>query len=297
MTEKEDESNKYFHRNLWFSNPTFGYVIFGPILPAQDNTIAQTIVGGLQLSLGVNMFTGKAMNNPRLRYGRWLYRFAGAGLIFLTLAEIQRQMWYKWDPWILEAKRERIEAQKRGEKTSWWFGPKNYRTMSFDRYVNSLTNAYSRVINVTDLVNQSLNDNSLEREMITKDYVNRQILNKAIRIDVLKQLPSEVDGQKDKDPHKLDELRQISEQLDFDDIWEELDPWEELWNNINYTYRLIPPFKVYSQEEDEEEDEISSGHETELVLKQQKSDPNKKNSGNVVRIEFEDINDEEDKNK
>lgn len=127
-------------------NPSLGLKLFGPLVPAADNTGALYFLTALQITIGcVGFSRARQLRKSRLlslgipnTFQRKLTKYScvlgGSYLIFQSGLEITRFI-VPYDPWLEEAKYYRKVATKNGDVPSWWFGATGYyKPMSFKEW-------------------------------------------------------------------------------------------------------------------------------------------------------------------
>lgn len=239
-------------------------------------TTTQLLLGLLLMTRRTPRF-GESVFRARLStVARYL---GGSAAVFLSGLEYSR-LALPYDPWAEEAKRWRKWAVKTGQKPSWWFGgiwhyqPMNMSEwqkktrqwiLNTSQYLRSTEEPVSEVSNDNNMLtgisigplatlrqgeSQTYEDiyqnlhriNSRKMETALKeDLMNVTELNKAERIDLI------LEG---KGPVHLNEEygkpnitlgnHDIKDEDDFEMMWANFEPWDELGQETDFDVRLIP---------------------------------------------------------
>ncbi|ODV97255.1 hypothetical protein PACTADRAFT_1826 [Pachysolen tannophilus NRRL Y-2460] len=232
---KGNESNDKDKTPIFYARPTVGLGFWGPLVPAPDNKTAILILSGVQFGLGLLMFKFARINwNTKNRY--WTVRFRkyfglASSIYFTGFSVLELLSHYNYNPYAEECRKARILAEAKGEQVSWWFGPKDYKPMDRKQFVNKLDQFIEKAetakqLTISEIVLAVAFQNSLKAE-IQKIQLNN-------KIDTLADKP---------------ELQLASTDLDTDEdlqfAWDNLfNPWEELWHEVDYSFRFIPRWKM-----------------------------------------------------
>lgn len=151
-------------------NPSIGLKLWGPLVPASDNSPALYILTGLQIFLGVlgfhkarqlrssNLMRMGVPNIWQRKINKWACALGGAYLVFQSGLEITR-LSLPYDPWFEEARYYRKLAIKNGDSPSWWFGATGYYIpMSFNEWNQKVEKWISNQANAIEGEDQSKGD-------------------------------------------------------------------------------------------------------------------------------------------
>lgn len=185
---------------------------------------------------------------------------AGIGTIFGCGLEISR-LSLPYDPWHDEAKFYRRLATKNGDKPSAWFGAyKYYRPMTMTEWSDKLgdwiknaehnlehpapkSNILEKLHekgNYTEVYHRLVESNTTRRQELREHFLNNTTeLNKAERIDAILDGTSPYNNTNYLKPHIQLRHNSIQSDDDFDMVWMNFDPWEELKLETSYDIRLI----------------------------------------------------------
>lgn len=221
----------------------------------------------------------------RARLARVSRALAGLTLVFMLGLEYARLM-IPYDPWSDEAKEWRHWAVKRGLKPSWWFGATNYYSpMTMEEWknrtlvwINNTANAmeYDEE-NAEGVVDESLSKISVgpsamlkagtletfheiyatlrnANEKRTKELVEGTLkdvteLNKAERIDAMLE-GDDADVEYEKPSIELGSHTMDTDE-DFDMVWANFEPWDEIGQEMEFDVRLVPRWSEHDKEQDE----------------------------------------------
>lgn len=252
-------------------------------MPASDNKPALFLVSTFQLLLGLTLMTRRTPRIGELKFvGRasGIARFvAGSGLVLLSGLEYGRML-LSHDPWSVEAQKWRHWAVKSGYKPSWWFGAiRWYTPMPLDEWRTKLIIWVNNAANVaasmpegsnsdTQLLtnisigphatlkagesntyhdiytNLKLINSKRTKELLAGKLANVTELNKAERLDLL------LEGKGDM--HINEEYSKPNIQLgqhtiesdeDFEMVWANFEPWDEMGQETDFDIRLIPQWR------------------------------------------------------
>ena len=188
---------------------------------------------------------------------------AGVGTIFGCGLEISR-LCLPYDPWFDEAKHYRKLATKNGNKPSAWFGAYNYyRPMTMSVWSDklgdwikhaeqslesqpghtpksSILNKLHDKGNYTEVYHRLVESNTSRRQELQDNFLDKvNELNKAERIDSILDGTSPYINPNYLKPHIQLRHNSIQSDDDFDMVWLNFDPWEELKLETSYDLRLI----------------------------------------------------------
>lgn len=255
-------------------NPLVG-LMWGPFTPALDNRVALALATGIQLFLGVWLFSKARLiyRNLRLYHlsrAKSLFRcsvpaLAGTVLVFGLGLEIARMV-LPYDPWYDEAKHWRKVSTRHGHQPLWWFGAYDlYTPMAFPQWsemVNQWLKAkesegvqppvkspfnlkiiqgLNRNGHYTELYT-TIRDANEKRftELLTGELASVDELNKMERVDLILEGKLPFVNPNYTKPHI--QLGSFSIELDeeFEVAWHNFNPWDELKMETEFDIRLIP---------------------------------------------------------
>ncbi|CAI5756572.1 unnamed protein product [Candida verbasci] len=267
-------------------NPSVG-LFWGPLTPASDNKPAMYTMIGLQFLIGVKFFS-YARNNLRLNFinGRIFRKsiwkgisqiIIGSGLVFGSGLELTRVL-LPYDPWREEAKYYRKIAFKNGVQPSFWFGGLQFYTpMSTKTWIEK-TNTWLK--NMEKRGNPSKNselllklnskgkyneiyqklydtNNTRFQHLLTNELVNVNENNKGIRLDEILEGNSELVNPDYSKPNIQLGNHTMENDDEFEMVWVNFDPWDEIKLETDYDIRLIPRCNA-SEEENENEKKLET---------------------------------------
>ncbi|CUM63747.1 uncharacterized protein PRCAT00001331001 [Priceomyces carsonii] len=269
------------------SNPSIGLKLWGPLVPASDNTPALYLLTGIQIGIGLlgfhkarwlrrsNLLRLNIPNSASRKITKYACAVGGGYLVFLSGLEISR-LSLPYDPWYEEARYYRKLAIKNGDKPNWWFGAYNYyKPMNFQEWSNKVELWIKNASNIADYeaqedspdifskygsksspvleslakkgryteIYQSLHDTNVERleELLSSDLKNVNELNKGERIDQILEGTSNVKyNESYTKPHILLGTHKIDTDEEFEMVWLNFEPWDELKLETDYDIKFIP---------------------------------------------------------
>lgn len=239
-------------------------------------TTAQLLLGLLFMTRRTPKFGESRVKTKLVSISRYL---AGSTLVFLSGLEYSRLL-VPFDPWAEEAKKWRKWALKKGQSTSWWYGGiryytpmsmKEWRRKSVAWLANTAKTTESEEFpsissskdtgllsgisigpNVRLKAGASQTYDDLYQNLRRINYERREFLlegelsdvtelNKAKRVDLI------LEG---KGPVHLNEEytkpsitlgnHELKTENDFEVMWANFDPWDELGQETDFDVRLIP---------------------------------------------------------
>ncbi|KAI3403546.2 MGR1 [Candida oxycetoniae] len=258
-------------------NPSVG-LIWGPLMPASDNRPALCTMIGLQFFLGVGLFryARRQLSLPQRGRGTVLKSIlavaSGGSLIFGCGLEISRLI-LPYDPWYEEAKRYRELAIKNGETPSLWFGAYNYyRPMNvkswsdklgtwFENVEKEMNSGESQIEKPSGILHRldkkkfsevyaklRENNNTRFKELLS-ELQGVDELNKAERLDLILEGKSNYINSEFNKPGIQLGTHNMDSDEDFEMVWLNFEPWDELKLETDYDIRLIPRYASPEQEE------------------------------------------------
>lgn len=270
-----DKSNKDVTTNdsskkiIFYSRPSIGLKIWGPLVPASDCLPGLYALTGFQTLIGLSMFRHIRIiwhhNTMTAAFSKLMCGITGSYMIFNSGLEISRLI-LPYDPWFEEAKLAREKYFDRtGKKANYWFGPWDYKPMAFDAWSKKIDDWVEETERQLDLNKGKLDHSngisagstsfSAQSEQFHSVYMQIRELNKQRNGEVLKQL--EFPGFKefllqnnqgnnpefDRPELVLPEDNELKTNLDFLEVWLTNDPWESLARDTDYEIRFIPKFR------------------------------------------------------
>lgn len=272
-------------------NPSIGLKIWGPLVPASDNKMALFQLTGVQTLLGVwILYRGMQLRNRRLllvgrpvntetRIRKWLLVATGSTLVFQSGLEVSRII-LPYDPWVEELRFYRRQALKNGETVSWWFGAYKYYTpMGFDQWnakmqlwlqkaeagLVSLSPRHSHLaallLNNKNYaqVYQSLRESNLQnyKKTLAGDLGQVTELNKAERLDAIMEGKYRLAYNENYyKPHIQLGNYTMEDDDEFEMVWQNFDPWDELKMETDYDIRLLPRWRWQEDVEETPEEPV-----------------------------------------
>lgn len=263
-------------------NPSIG-LFWGPLVPALDNKPALYFMTALQFAAGALCFNrARSIVKSRMYQSRTstflralVPTLGGATLIFGSGLEVMR-LNMPMDPWADEAHVYRRLATAQGDNPSSWFGAyKYYRPMSLNDWTDkSKVFFMERNAEVNEESSEnpgilirmkshakygevyvSVRDKNEKRfgELLEKDLADVHETNRANRIDaVLDGTSKHVNPEYVKPPITLGN-HSIELDDEFDFVWLNFDPWEELRTDVDSEIRMVPtcPEKFIAEKPEE----------------------------------------------
>lgn len=264
-------------------NPSIGLRLLTPVVPASDNKPALAALSTFQLLCGLGLMgrrsvrLGEAVWRARLgAVARFLF---GGVLVLLSGLEYARLL-LPYDPWSEEARRWRQWAIKNGRRPSWWYGAIEYYTpMSMDQWraktatwIGNTANAMETAVQMpadSVLSSVAIGPNSTlkagqastyhdiythlrlintkrTRELLEGELADVTELTKAQRIDAVLEGRGRVNPDYSK-PHIVLGDHTMQSDDEFDMVWANFEPWEELGDETEFDVRIIPRWLYHSQ--------------------------------------------------
>lgn len=205
----------------------------------------------------------------------------GSGLVLLSGLEYARML-LPYDPWYDEAKRWRQWAVKNGYRPTWWYGAiGHYTPMLMEEWktktstwINNTANALEAppasdgdvLQNITigphsalkagesgtyhDIYSNLYNINAKRtRELLSGELAQVNELNKAARLDAV--LEGKVQLNEDYVKPNIQLGSHTMETDDeFDMIWANFEPWDEMGQETDFDIRLIPRWRCVDDVEE-----------------------------------------------
>lgn len=270
--------------SLFPQNPSIGLRLFTPIVPASDNKPALFLVSTFQLLLGLTLMARRVPKIGESRLvGRLsgITRFvAGSGLVLLSGLEYARMM-IPYDPWSVEAQKWRHWAVKSGYKPSWWYGAINWYTpMLMDEWKTKTTIWVNNAANALDSLPETANSDTAlltnisigphatlkagesntyydiysnlrlinekrAKELLLGKLAKVTELNKAERLDLLMEGKGDVHLNEDyAKPNIQLGLHTFESGEEFEMVWANFEPWDEMGQETDFDIRLIPQWRI-----------------------------------------------------
>jgi hypothetical protein len=190
----------------------------------------------------------------------------GSYLIFLSGLEFVR-LQLPYDPWQVDAAAARAKAEKRGEKVSWWFGPRGYRAVEYSTWKKRVDAQFEKGEEFHKLRQQRERRLDIARTGYTEirernREVSRAIIEQGLTGAFFKDMPVATENEKQKhavfeentpiDDKKLQRRKEWSGKGKNSDNgddnaekeepleWEDISPWDDLKEETDVQIRLIP---------------------------------------------------------
>lgn len=268
--------------SIFPQNPSIGLWLLTPVVPASDNKPALAALSTFQLLCGLGLMgrrlvrLGEAPWRSRLgTVARFLF---GAALVLLSGLEYARLL-LPYDPWGEEARRWRQWAVKSGRRPSWWYGAIEYYTpMSMDQWraktaawIGNTANAMETAVPLlaNDVLSSvAIGPNSTLKAGQSGTYLDiythlRQIntkrtrtllegeladvseLTKARRVDAVLEGHGRANPDYTK-PNILLGLHSLESDDEFEMVWANFEPWDEMGEETQFDVRIIPRWQNHS---------------------------------------------------
>lgn len=219
------------------------------------------------------------------RTAKWSCVFGGSYMVFTAGLEITRLL-LPYDPWAEEARLYRRLAVKNGDKPSWWFGAYRYFSpmpytewtkktelwlMNANNYINTVDAAakngeksalgHSAILRklaekgrYSDIHAKIRTTNREKyRNLVENDLKDVSEINKGSRIDLILEGKGPVHYNENyTKPHLQLGNHEMETDDDFEMVWMNFEPWEELKQETDYDIRLVPRWKWKNEETNEE---------------------------------------------
>ncbi|CCH41704.1 Mitochondrial inner membrane i-AAA protease complex subunit MGR1 [Wickerhamomyces ciferrii] len=268
------------NKTIFYTRPSVGLKLWGPLVPASDYLPGIYGLTALQTLLGLTMFrhTRIIWRQTSLisRISKIFSTVTGSYLIFNSGLEISRLI-IPYDPWYEEAKSIRNQAIARGEKPNFWFGPLDYKPMSFKEWSEKVDDW---VEETESQLNQEESSSFItQNPQFHQVYKQIRQLNKERNLEVLKNLKTPgmneflglnnsqfINPEFDRPNLTLPDDNNLETNLDFLEVWELNDPWESLGRDTDYVVRFIPKYRWFEKLEELQKRQIEDNQE---ILKKQ----------------------------
>lgn len=252
---------------VFYNRPNVGLKIWGPLVPASDYVPGLYSLTCIQTLFGLMMIKNVRkiwhLKTPVARFSKLLSTLASGYLIFNSGLEVSR-LTLPYDPWYEEAKEARIRAQHEGKKVNFWFGPWDFKPMTFkewnekvDTWILKTEAEYSTEPDTKGSIQtQTSIDFSPASPMIHTAYVQARTANKQRNSEILEQLSNKDAFQKIlpnyqtfpnfsiQRPHlNIPDDNNLEDNFDLDEVWELNDPWVGLGQDTDFVVRFIPKFR------------------------------------------------------
>lgn len=250
------EDNQDDSKIIFFTRPSVGLKVWGPLVPASDCLACLYGLTAFQTMMGLIMFRHTRIiwhqTSFLARTSKLLSVVTGGYLIFNSGLEISRLI-LPYDPWYEEAKVSRSKAIKQGLKPNFWFGPIDYKPMSFKQWSSKVDTWVEET--ESQINHQESPTFAMQNHQIHSIYQQLRALNKQHNQDILKNL--KMPGFKDMLPNfqsftnpefdrpqvVIPKGNELKDDIDFLEAWELNDPWESLARDTEYEVRFIPKFR------------------------------------------------------
>lgn len=236
-----------------------------------------------------NLFRYNIENTFQRKFTKYICILGASYVTFESGLEISRLL-LPYDPWYDEAKYYRRLATKQGERPSWWFGAVGYyKPMSYkewsskvERWIASQSNMIEYELGVVKgsslpagrggtkagsvtsklakkaryaEIYESLHENNLKtfKRMLETDLKDVNEINKGQRLDLIMEGKSDVKYNEEySKPHIQLRNHRIDTDDDFEMVWLNFDPWEELKQETDYDIRIVTRSRSPFIENDDE---------------------------------------------
>ncbi|KAH3678218.1 hypothetical protein WICMUC_001647 [Wickerhamomyces mucosus] len=248
---KGDGNEKSF---TFYTRPSIGLKIWGPLVPAADNLPAIGILLGIQTVMGSMMIRNlrKQWRTSSI-FSKVVNAGAGTYLLYKAGLEIPRFI-LPYDPWYDEAKSARDKAIRNNESVNWWFGPWDFKPMTLQEWNAKLDNWIEEE-------SESDEEFSQVNHEFKKVYLKLKQINRAKNSKILDELRQTsrdfkyilpnyqnfINAQLERPnlyiPEDLEPFITSDESIALDELWDINDPWEALGKDVDYIVRIIPKFR------------------------------------------------------
>lgn len=257
---------------VFYSRPSVGLKIWGPLVPASDYLPGLYTLTALQMLIGFTMIKNVRniwhVRTPFARASKFLSTVGSGYLIFNSGLEVSR-LTLPYDPWYEEAKQARLQAQQEGKKVNFWFGPWDLKPMSFqewnkkvDIWILKTESDYENEMNeegekTIDFTNASpiLHSAYLDAKKANQQR-NSEILqlleNKNSFKDILPNYQTFSNFPIEKQHLVIPKDNHLEDDFDVDEIWELNNPWENLAIETSHMVRFIPKFRWIEEKANKE---------------------------------------------
>lgn len=263
-------------------NPSIGLRLLTPVVPASDNKPALATLATFQLLCGLGLMGRRSV---RLGEAAWRTRLGtaarvlfGSALVLLSGLEYARLL-LPYDPWSEEARWWRQWAVKHGQRPSWWYGAiEHYTPMSMDQWRAKTAAWISNSANAMETAAQPPADSVLSsvaigpnstlkagqastyfdiythlrqintkrtRELLEGELAKVTELTKAQRIDAVLEGRGRANPDYTK-PHIVLGNHTMETDDEFDMVWANFEPWDELGEETEFDVRIFPRWQNHS---------------------------------------------------
>lgn len=271
-TSSDTSSDSNTTKFNFYSNPSIGLKIWGPLTPSPDCLPCLYGLTAFQTIIGISMFRHVRMIWNKTSFiskiSKILNFSIGSYLILNSGLEISRLI-LPYDPWYDEAKFARIEFSKRnnGKNANFWFGDVSFKHMSFKEWSAKIDSwilkteqleqeemememgtGKSEMMNLSfnkqndqfnDVYNQIKKMNKIRNSEILR---NLNTLNKIKEFNQINQY-SEINQEFNRPNLNIPLELSIENEDDFEKIWHYNNPWDSLSQDVEYEIRFIPKFR------------------------------------------------------
>lgn len=255
--------------NMFRPNPLLGLSAFSIFVPAADQRFGLFALTNCQVIFGLLFFRRFHM----LRQQRGVFLDKWVSFLLATSQTLMAGFEYTrlalpYDPWQEEAAHYRKLAIKEGLAPSSWYGAiKYYKPMSFNTWITkvneALINTYHRsdaksenpttlaqpIGQLAELFKQfhekmKARNAEQHRKLLNGRLKTVTELNKAQRIDDILEGKGEVKYNEDyTKAHIVLGNHSIESDEDFETVWYNFDPWDELKQEVTYDIRFYPKWR------------------------------------------------------
>jgi hypothetical protein len=254
-----------------YPNPTFGLALWGPLIPASDCRACLYTLASIQgLSGLIIWWYPRKYRRPTLHTSigsLWRARFARFGGILLggylvlqsSLELIRLQL--PNDPWAEDAIKARRDAERRGEKVSYWFGPRGYKPVEFSEWKKRVDSRLAK--------GQAMEEKVQAAKHIYEDLrKNNRAISSRILEDLRRNKQFEVsDKALERTQERFEGLseEEVNEIKEAYNNWDENDPWDNLHEETELTVRFVPHARGIKKKEESAKDEEHEGNDDVLA--------------------------------
>lgn len=266
---------------LFPRNPSVGLRLLTPLVPASDNTPALAALTTAQLLFGIGLMARRPVRVGEVVWRARVAGAARflLGSIFVLLSGLEyARMLLPYDPWREEARRWRHWAVRNGHKPSWWYGAVWWYTpMSMDEWRAKTTTWIANTANAMEakahvqpaddvLSSISIGPHSTlkvgqsntyldiythlrqintkrTRELLEGELADVSELNKAERLDAALEGRGVLLNADYVKPNILLGNHLLDTDDEFDMVWANFEPWEEMGQETDFDIRLIPRWR------------------------------------------------------
>ncbi|ODQ80294.1 hypothetical protein BABINDRAFT_13164 [Babjeviella inositovora NRRL Y-12698] len=253
-------------KTRFYVRPSFGLTLFGPFVPASDCLPGLYGLTAFQLVSALGMFYAGRRIRFRQGFRFKLLKYAtyatGTYLVFQSGLEIAR-LSLPHDPYFDDARRARLEAEARGERPSWWFGPLNWKPIPYKQYSAEMDRWITNAETSNGIGEHLEAVQASRNHTFTKMYAGIRELNKKkaaelLATDEYRNVTEETKSTRVKNLNlnntyvraniELGKV-EINNEADFLLVWGQLEPWENFALETDISLRFIPQRTIHRPED------------------------------------------------